>query len=213
MRIKIAHALIAATLCLALIALPAQALQLPGPNPELSITASPFPMVINQVARITLSATNVGTLNADNVVVTDGVPNNLYILSVYTSQGSYSVYNSAVTILVGTIVPGQTVTMYIDVVPVKATASDTPFNNCAGLTFFNGTARLSCLPNQPAVSTAYPASQATLAPNGARPIDDPNRPPVFLPVAGGTPIDMSGFVLILGAASLLAAKAIARKRG
>ncbi len=213
MRVKFLKVLLVVFLISIVSATPAGA-QLPGPNPQLSITASPFPFVVGQNARITISATNVGTGNADHIVVSDGVPNNMGIIGVATSQGGASVYNSTATIDVGTLAPGQSVTIYMDVWIAKANPTDTPFNNCAGLTFLNGTARLSCLPRQSAVNTPYQPI-ATLAPNGARPIDNPNRPPVtLLPVAGGELLSplvlvlLGGVLLVVG--SLLKRKTLTR---
>ena len=182
-----------------------------APTPTLTITASPFPFVINQGARVTIVAANPGPANADNVVITNAVPNNIAIENVTTSQGGVNVYNSAITVYAGTIGPNQSVTVYVDVVVVAAYASDAPFQYCAGLTYINGTARLSCLPNQTAVSKPGGVPVATLAPNGQRPIYDPNRPPVFLPVSGG-PIDPGGLFVLLGALSFVAALLIKRKR-
>ncbi len=173
-----------------------------GPNPVLTITASPFPLVVNQLARITIMATDAGPTALDNVTITSGVPNNMSIEAVNTSQGDVSVYNSAILIHVGHLDPGGSVTVYVDVTVVGAYPSDAPFNLCAGLTFTNGVARLSCLPNQVA---APPGSRpiSTLPPNGQRPIDDPNRPPVILPVSGA-PIDPTGLWLVLSGLSLVA---------
>jgi hypothetical protein len=173
-----------------------------GPNPVLTITASPFPLVVNQLARVTIVATDAGLTALDNVTITSGVPNNMSIEAVTTSQGEVAVYNSAITIHVGHLDPGGSVTVYVDVTVVASYPTDAPFNVCAGLTFTNGVARLSCLPNQVA---APPGSRpiGTLPPNGQRPIDDPNRPPVFLPVSGA-PIDPAALLLVLSGLSFVA---------
>jgi hypothetical protein len=52
---------------------------------------------------------------------------------------------------------------------------------------------------------------ATLAPNGQRPIYDPNRPPVFLPISGA-PIEVSGLVMLLGGFSFIGVWLIRRRR-
>jgi uncharacterized repeat protein (TIGR01451 family) len=211
MREKILKTFVVILLCSIVGVAPAEA-QLPGPNPQLTITASPFPLVVNQNARITMVAYNIGNANADNVVITNGVPNNMGIIGVSSSQGGGSVYNSAATVDVGTIAPGQSVTVYLDVFVVKANPSDAPFNDCAGLTFHDGTARLSCLPRQAAVSKELQPIVA-LQPNGARPIDNPNRPGVILlPVAGGALIDPSAVLLALGGAMLAAGSILKRKQ-
>ena len=111
------------------LAWPAQAAPLQaGPNPVLTITASPFPLVVNQLARITIVGTNAGPTALDNVTITSGMPNNIAIEAVSASQGNVSVYNSALTVHVGHLDPGQGVTVYVDVTVVAAYPSDTPFN-------------------------------------------------------------------------------------
>jgi hypothetical protein len=171
-------------------------------NPTLTISAAPWPLTVNQGARMTVTASNVSSENADNVVITVAVPNNVSLANVTTTQGQINVYNSAVTVHVGTLGVGQTQQVLIDVVVVAAYPTDAPYNLCAGLTFAGGTARLSCLPNQPAGTTPG-RSPATLVPNGNRPIYDPNRPPVYLPVSGA-PINLLGPIALLSGTALLA---------
>ena len=186
-----------------LLAAPVQAAPLhAGPNLQLTITAAPFPLVVNQLARITIVGLNAGPTAFDNVTITSGMPNNIAIEAVATSQGDVSVYNSALTVHVGHLEVGQSVTVYVDVTVVAAYPSDAPFNVCAGLTFTNGVARLSCLPNQSAVPPGT-RPRGDLPPNGQRPIYDPNRPPVTLPVSGA-PIDAAGLVLVLSGLTLIA---------
>lgn len=185
-------------------------------NPQLTVAAAPWPLVVNQGARITATASNPSGENADNVVVTVGVPNNMYLANVTTTQGQINVYNMAATVYAGTLAPGQTMYVYVDIVIVASYASDAPFNLCAGLTFTNGTARLSCLPNQPA-STRPGVVPATLPPNGQRPIYDPNRPPVYLPISGNpigplNPIDLLGPISVLSGIALLGLGLLRRRR-
>jgi uncharacterized repeat protein (TIGR01451 family) len=193
--------LITIGLCLLIGLQPARASSLLVASPVLTISAAPWPLVINQGARLTVTASNPSPENADNVVVTAGVPNNMALSNVSATQGEINVFNSAVTVHVGTLGAGQTVQVLLDVVVVAAYPTDAPFNLCAGLTFAGGTARLSCLPNQPAGSTPG-RPPVTLAPNGQRPIYDPNRPPTYLPVSGA-PIDLlASITLIAGTVSL-----------
>ena len=210
MRYKTWQLLITIGICLFTGLATVQAAPLRVANPTLTIAAAPWPLVVNQSARITVTASNVSGENADNVVITAGVPNNMGIGNVTTTQGDINVYNSAITVRVGTLGVGQTVQVFIDVVVVAAYPSDAPFNLCAGLTFINGTARLSCLPNQPA-STRPGNPSATLPPNGQRPIYDPNRPPLYLPVSGA-PIDLSGSIALLGGSALIAIGLLRRKK-
>ena len=166
-------------------------------NPTLTISAAPWPLVVNQSARITVTASNPSGENADNVTVTAGVPNNMSLANVTTTQGQINVFNMGVSVFAGTLAPGQTMFVYLDVVVVSAYPSDAPFNLCAGLTFANGTARLSCLPNQPA-GTRPGRPPATLPANGQRPIYDPNRPPTYLPVSGGPPDLLNAITVTAG---------------
>ena len=178
-------------------------------NPVLTIAAAPWPLVVNQTARLTVTASNPSGENADNVTITAGVPNNMSLANVTATQGQINVYNMSVTVHAGTLAPGQTMYVYLDVVVVAPYPSDAPFNLCAGLTFTNGTARLSCLPNQAASSQPGHPS-ATLPSNGQRPIYDPNRPPTYLPVSGA-PIDLFGLIALTGGAALLVAGWLRRK--
>ena len=158
--------LITIGLCLLIGLRPVQASPLLVANPVLTIAAAPWPLVINQGARLTVTASNPSPENADNVVVTAGVPNNMGLSNVTATQGEINVFNSAVTVHVGTLGAGQTMQVLLDVVVVAAYPTDAPFNLCAGLTFAGGTARLSCLPNQPAGSTPG-RPPVTLSPNGS----------------------------------------------
>jgi len=201
--------LITIGLCLLIGLRPAQASPLLVASPVLTISAAPWPLVVNQGARLTVTASNPSAENADNVVVTAGVPNNMSLSNVTTTQGEISIYNSALQVHVGTLGAGQTIQVFLDVVVVAAYPTDAPFNLCAGLTFSGGTARLSCLPNQPAGSTPG-RLPITLVPNGSRPIYDPNRPPFYLPVSGA-PIDLLGPIALLGGTALLGLGLLRRK--
>ena len=193
--------LITIAVCLLAGPAPAQARPQFVASPVITVAAAPWPLVVNQSARVTITASNPSGENADNVTITAGVPNNMALANVTTTQGQISVYNMAVTVYAGTLAPGQTMYVYLDVVVVATYPSDAPFNLCASLTFANGTARLSCLPNQPANSGSGRPS-GSLPPNGQRPIYDPNRPPVYLPVSGA-PLDLLGPIALIGGAALL----------
>ena len=160
--------------------------QFGGPNPVLTKTMSPSRPVVGQAARITITATNAGTANADNVVITDPVPNNMALAGVTASQGTVVVSRGIVTVFVGTLAPGQTVTVVNDVIITRAFANDTPFTNCTGLTFRDGTARLACYPFGPAFGPVSVAS-----------------PPQFLPDAGAPSGWLPFGLMLVGCASLL----------
>jgi len=201
--------LITIGLCLLVGLRPAQASSLLVASPVITISAAPWPLVIRQSARMTVTASNPSGENADNVVISAGVPNNMSLANVTTTQGEISVYNSAVQVHVGTLGAGQTIQVFLDVVVMTAYPTDAPFNLCAGLTFAGGTARLSCLPNQPAGSTPG-RPPVTLSPNGSRPIYDPNRPPEYLPVSGA-PIDLLGPIALISGTALIGLGGLRRK--
>src|SRR3972149_6680700 len=61
----------------------------PGtPNPVLTKTMTPPRPKMGEPARIVITATNAGPVNAENVVITDPLPDNIALNSVTTTQGS-----------------------------------------------------------------------------------------------------------------------------
>jgi uncharacterized repeat protein (TIGR01451 family) len=186
-------------LCLAaclLFGLPLDAAaQFGGPNPVLSKTMSPQRPRVGAAARITITATNAGTANAENVVITDPLPDNMALAGVATTQGTVNVTHHIITVYVGTLAPGQTVTVTNDVVVTREFANDTPFTNCTGLTYRDGTARLACFPLGPAFD---PVSVTT--------------PPSFLPEAGAADGLLPLGLMIAGAISLLASLSLRARR-
>lgn len=186
-------------LCLAayvLFGLPvAVAAQFSGPNPVLSKTMSPQRPRVGGAARITITATNAGSANAENVVITDPLPDNMSLAGVSTTQGTVNVTHHIITVYVGTLVPGQTVTVTNDVVVTREFASDAPFTNCTGLTYRDGTARLACFPLGPAFD---PVSVTT--------------PPAFLPEAGAADALLPFGLMMAGVISLLASLSLRARR-
>jgi len=168
----------------------------PGtPNPVLTKTMTPSRPKIGEPARITITATNAGPVNAENVVITDPLPDNIALGSVTTSQGSIQIEHHIITVYVGTLAAGQTVTVINDVVVIREFASNTPWTNCTGLTYRDGVARLACFPYGPAYQ---PVSVTT--------------PPSFLPEAGtGTSLGWMGW-LVAGIICLLIAHRLRRPR-
>jgi uncharacterized repeat protein (TIGR01451 family) len=99
-------------LCLLAGYAPVQARPQSVANPAVTISAAPWPLVINQGARITITASNPSGENADNVTVTAGVPNNMALANVTATQGQINVFNMAVSVQAGTLAPGQTMYVY-----------------------------------------------------------------------------------------------------
>ena len=151
--------------------------------------------VIGQPARITITAFNAGSVNAENVVITDPLPDNIALAAVSATQGSITVEHSIVTIYVGTLAAGQMMTVTNDVVILREFASNTPWTNCTGLTYRDGTARLACFPLGPAYG---PVSMTT--------------PPSFLPEAGTAESFAPIGLLAAGTVCLLTARRLRRRR-
>jgi uncharacterized repeat protein (TIGR01451 family) len=164
-----------------------------GPNPVLSKMMKPARPRIGELAWIVITARNAGSANADNVIITDPIPDNMVLRAVYTTQGAIQVNQRIVTIYAGTLAPGQTMTVTNDVVLTREFAADTPYTNCTGLTYRDGTARLACFPYGPAFN---PVSVTT--------------PPSFLPDAGADTLSLSLRLFLAGAACLFAARRLRR---
>lgn len=168
----------------------------PGvPNPVLTKLMTPQRPVIGQPARITIAAFNAGSVNAENVVITDPLPDNIALTAVSATQGRITVEHSIVTVYVGTLAAGQTVTVTNDVVVLREFAANTPWTNCTGLTYRDGTARLACFPLGPAYG---PVSMTT--------------PPSFLPEAGTAESFAPIGLLAAGTVCLLTARRLRRRR-
>ena len=169
--------------------------QVGGPNPVLSKSMTPQRPRVGEAARIVITATNAGNANADNVVITDPLPDNMALAGVSASQGHVDVTHGIVTVYVGTLAPGQTVTVTNDVVVTREFANDTPFTNCTGLTYRDGSARLACFPLGPSFN---PVSVTT--------------PPSFLPEAGAAETLAPYGFMLAGVASLIISLLFRAKR-
>jgi uncharacterized repeat protein (TIGR01451 family) len=168
---------------------------IPGaPNPVLTKSMSPSPPIVGQAARISVVATNAGPVEAQNVVITDPLPDNIALVAVSSTQGNITVQHQIITVYVGTLPPGQSVTVTSDVVVVGEFARNTPYTNCAGLTFRDGTVRMACFPLGPAYSPVSVAS-----------------PPPFLPEAGAEAWPAPIGLFVAGLACLLAAHHLRRR--
>jgi len=63
--------------------------------------------------KFTLTVTNIGTAAASGVVVVDSLPSPLQFVSATASQGAFAVSGNTVTFTVGTVNPGQVITLTI----------------------------------------------------------------------------------------------------
>ncbi|RPI86904.1 MAG: sortase [Chloroflexi bacterium] len=111
------------------------------PNPGATKSVLPAQAGIGQNFAFTIRLTNDGTAPSLNVVLTDSIASYTYldILSVTTSQGSQTINGRTTTVSIGTINPGQIVTVVITIrVNNTATGTRTPCNRVT-VTFNGGT--------------------------------------------------------------------------
>jgi uncharacterized repeat protein (TIGR01451 family) len=95
---------------------------------DVSVTkiASESTIEVNELVTYTLTATNNSTdTSATGVVVSDILPSGLSFLSAFSQQGNISIAGNTVTVSLGSMTPGQTVTMSVT---AKATAEGAQLN-------------------------------------------------------------------------------------
>jgi uncharacterized repeat protein (TIGR01451 family) len=108
----------------------------------------------------TITVTNTSGVTASNVVVTDTVPSDLRIDSVNTSKGTSSVSGQTVTFTIGSMAPGETVTMQIVTTvmssPLGSVLSNTATVTGIGTASRSATGTVNLVTGLP--STGYPPS-------------------------------------------------------
>jgi uncharacterized repeat protein (TIGR01451 family) len=82
-------------------------------DPQISKSANPALLLPGEIVTFTITATNPGGVAATNVVVIDPLPAVFIVKTVSTTQGAYTIAGNTITFTIGTLVPGQTVTMTI----------------------------------------------------------------------------------------------------
>ena len=155
----------------------------------------------------TLVVTNLGDAAADNVVASDNLPNGFDFIQVTTTRGTVTVIGRAATISIGTVQPGETVTITL-VTTVNAAAQAGQVQNIAlvstttlGDNPNNNTSTVSIDLAVPPVS-ATPSIAPSSVPTGV-PVPTVATKPRTLPVTGAS-ADW-GMSLVLVGAMLIAA--------
>ncbi len=92
---------------------PAPTAQLGIADPVIVKLVDPQLALPGETVVYTITVTNKGTLAAQNVVVTDTVPAVLQLLSTSTTQGTVTTSGNTATFNVGTVAPGQVITLII----------------------------------------------------------------------------------------------------
>jgi len=115
----------------AVVAPPAPAVGVAVAVPDLIITKTADQRIVRPGDDVTYTITvfNKGGAPAPNVIITDPVPSPLQVRSAAASQGTFGIAGNTVTFLVGTVNPGQTVTLTIRAnVPSNAQAPQDVYN-------------------------------------------------------------------------------------
>jgi uncharacterized repeat protein (TIGR01451 family) len=129
-----------------------------------------------ETATFTLMVSNNGTVNALAVIVTDALPDPLVFVSATTTQGTFTVNGNTVTFNIGTVAPGQTVTLKI--VARARTDVKTPIDttNIATLNSSGGTR---------SASAALRITRISLPATGEHPNEIPLALWLLVALAGG----------------------------
>jgi len=117
----------------------------------------------------TLTVTNIGSIAANNVVVVDAIPSPLILQSATASQGTFSLNTTTntVTFNVGTVAPGQVITLGVSTIVSKNVTPPVTITNSATLTDGNGHTSSS--------SSVVRVTSGTLPGTGEHPIDPTNN--------------------------------------
>jgi uncharacterized repeat protein (TIGR01451 family) len=162
-------------------------------DPAISKYGDPTLALPGEIVTFTLTATNRGNAPAQNVMVEDQIPSPYLIpISASTTKGTYTITGNDVLFSIGTLNPGETVTMKIVTrvspnAPVPATVTNTGI-----LTYTGGTRRTA--------STSIRLTSGSLPATGEHP---DNRFPIEL---------LGAAVLVGGAAFLFVRRRTLRQR-
>ncbi|NJN17268.1 MAG: DUF11 domain-containing protein [Oscillochloris sp.] len=162
-------------------------------DPAITKSSSRAEVAVGDQVQFTLTVTNRGNAAANDVVVTDTLPDFLSLQGATASRGEVSTSGATVTVTIGELAPGETVTIEITAQVVTAPAA--PNNtNIGTVTTSSGT-------DDPSNNTSSVALNA-LAPTPV--------PPATLPNTSATPT--TNIALALLGIFLIAAGLLSRRR-
>jgi uncharacterized repeat protein (TIGR01451 family) len=107
-------------------------------DPVVSKTGSPACCEPGDPVSYTITVTNVGTANATNVVVEDTLPPELTLLAVVPSKGLLTVNGNYFRVEIGTVAPGEVVTIAVQATVGEGSPVDIVVTNVAHLTSDQG---------------------------------------------------------------------------
>jgi uncharacterized repeat protein (TIGR01451 family) len=168
----------------------------PLADPRISKTADPSCCSPGDPVRFAISVTNVGTVTATNVVVSDTLPPELSLQEVTTTKGTVSVAGNHFEVDIGTVAPGEVVTIACQAIVLTSAPVDTVITNQAYLSSDQGS-------RQAAVDVTIRAAGACPTPAGLPPTGSPEPEAEAGPLpwlfAVGVLLLVLGTVLALGA--------------
>ncbi|HUS14670.1 MAG TPA: DUF11 domain-containing protein [Chloroflexia bacterium] len=83
------------------------------PNVTIHKSSTPYTVPVGAQLTYTILVANDGTADAHDVVMTDNVPGQLQIISVTTTKGDVQINGQRVVVSIGTLAPGESVTITI----------------------------------------------------------------------------------------------------
>ncbi|NOK57389.1 MAG: hypothetical protein GFH27_549309n124 [Chloroflexi bacterium AL-W] len=182
-------------------------------NPFVIKTVDQFEANVGDVIGFSLTVGNDGGETADNVVLTDILPNYLDLFDVTTSRGEISVDGQQITVVIGSIEPGEVVLVRIrarinDQSPeegsntgriTSSNGGDDPSDNISTVTFRIRRPPTPTPSATPPPVTPTPAPEQTVPPTPPAPLAPSGQPappdPAGLPETGAG--DMSDYVMMI----------------
>jgi LPXTG-site transpeptidase (sortase) family protein len=133
------------------------------PSPGISVKVSPYQAKVNENFIFTIEVTNNGTGPAVASIVSDSFPSFIDVKTVTTTKGTPTKSRHSLTVSIGTILPGEKITIKVDV-RVNSSATQTEIvTNIVTLTYDGG--------NTKTASVRYKVIVTTLPGTGELPLD------------------------------------------
>lgn len=156
-------------------------------NPRLSITVSPFQANVGGRFTFTIKVTNIGTALANNVILTDPFPDFINVESVSTTKGIPSRAIHSASVIIGTVSPGEEITITIIVRANNRKLTTETVTNTITLQYDSSGIRTA--------SVSYRIIVTTLPGTGDLPLDWQNTSKDWVLVIQGALIGGLGLVL------------------
>jgi uncharacterized repeat protein (TIGR01451 family) len=161
-------------------------------DPVISKTGDPSCCEPGDPVSFTITVTNVGTGNATNVVVEDTLPPELILLSVVPSKGLLTVNGNYFQVVIGTVAPGEVVTIIIQAIVGEGSPVDIVITNIARLESDQGPRESSF---NVAIKAAGQCQTPPILPPTGQPMAEPEAAVSLWLLAAGLLVLLFGVVL------------------